>query len=73
MSALDKVIVWLGGSKRPTSFEVFKGKDGWHWHERASNGQIKSSSEGYASRSNALRAAMKKAKATENARVVIVV
>lgn len=42
-------------------FEVMPNRGGeWFWHERASNGKIKSVSESYASRGNAIRAARAK-------------
>lgn len=72
MSVFGAFNSWLTGG-RGTTFEVFKGKDGWRWHERASNGRIKSTSEAYASKPNAVRAARRKAGETVNARVVVVV
>ena len=57
-------IKWLAVLIRPRTphaptFEVVSGISGqWHYRERASNGQIKASSETYASKSNAKRAAI---------------
>ena len=53
---------------RGPCFEVLKNKDGdWFMHERASNGQIKNVSEAYATKSNAERAAKRKAAETRYA------
>jgi len=44
-------------NKRLDKVEVFKGKREWHWRRRAGNGEIRCSSEGFSSKSKAIRAA----------------
>lgn len=56
---------------RAPVFEVFDGLDGWRYHERRS-GRITSSSEAYASKGNAKRAAYAQAVLIPGSRVKVV-